>query len=290
MKTFGGAWTDEKLDRVAKYLKAYNLALKAKPSPARPFVRMYIDAFAGSGYRTPRSGEYPSLLKEAEPLAKGSARIALEVVPPFNHYIFIEANRSRFERLSALGDEFGDHAAKIDFIHGDANDSIARICRGTDWQRTRAVVFLDPFGMQVDWTTIEEIAATRAIDLWYLVPTGTGLSRLLPRNAKFGPGWEKRITAMTGDKNWRPVFYPPRPDQDLFGERIVKVRSASIESIEQYFLRRLRTCFAGVAPRGVRLGPKDKAPLYLLTFACANPHPKALALALKIAGYVIDNP
>ena len=35
-----------------------------------------------------------------------------------------------------------------------------------DWSSHRAVLFLDPYGMQVEWTTIEAIARTGAIDLW----------------------------------------------------------------------------------------------------------------------------
>jgi hypothetical protein len=34
------------------------------------------------------------------------------------------------------------------------------------------VLFLDPYGMQVDWTTIEAIARTKAIDLRVLFPLG----------------------------------------------------------------------------------------------------------------------
>lgn len=47
---FGGNWTEEKLDIIAAYLHQYTKALKDKPSPTRPFVKGYIDAFAGTGY------------------------------------------------------------------------------------------------------------------------------------------------------------------------------------------------------------------------------------------------
>ena len=46
---FGGPWTEEKLDRVTQYLHAYTTALKKQP-----FQLMYIDAFAGTGYRASR--------------------------------------------------------------------------------------------------------------------------------------------------------------------------------------------------------------------------------------------
>ena len=41
---FGGAWTEEKLQILERYLDAYTTALKNKP-----FNLVYIDAFAGVG-------------------------------------------------------------------------------------------------------------------------------------------------------------------------------------------------------------------------------------------------
>ena len=81
---FGGPWTEEKLDRVARYLQAYTTALKNQP-----FQLMYIDAFAGTGYRASRQKGQSARgffsLPQVTALAKGSARRALEVDPPFHH-------------------------------------------------------------------------------------------------------------------------------------------------------------------------------------------------------------
>jgi hypothetical protein len=80
---FGGPWTEEKLDRVTRYLQAYTTALKNQP-----FQLMYIDAFAGTGYRASKRkgqtvrGFFPQMTE----LVKGSARRALDVDPPFVAY------------------------------------------------------------------------------------------------------------------------------------------------------------------------------------------------------------
>ena len=82
---FGGLWTEEKLDKVTKYLQAYTTALKNQP-----FQLMYIDAFAGTGYRaSKRSGQtargfFP--LPQMTELAKGSARRALDIQPAFDRH------------------------------------------------------------------------------------------------------------------------------------------------------------------------------------------------------------
>jgi hypothetical protein len=45
---FGGDWTKGKLNVIAGYLRSYTTVLKDKPSKEDPFVKGYIDAFAGT--------------------------------------------------------------------------------------------------------------------------------------------------------------------------------------------------------------------------------------------------
>lgn len=61
---FGGKWTEQKLQVMERYFSAYAIALKNAP-----FERWYVDAFAGTGERTSRSGArevLPSLFGEDE--------------------------------------------------------------------------------------------------------------------------------------------------------------------------------------------------------------------------------
>ena len=62
-QSFGGSWTELKLNLVESYLQAYSTALKKKG-----FYKMYVDAFAGTGYREMIGEEHetPALLREAE--------------------------------------------------------------------------------------------------------------------------------------------------------------------------------------------------------------------------------
>ena len=143
---FGGPWTVEKLDALRAYLNAYAQALKNQP-----FRRYYIDAFAGTGDRTVKRQEAAGLLEipELDVMTKGSARVALEIEPPFDRYIFIEKRRRRSSALEYLKSEFPNCA--IEILNEDANAAVQRICRDTDWRSNRAVLFLDPYGMQVSW-------------------------------------------------------------------------------------------------------------------------------------------
>ena len=46
---FGGDWTEDKLERVRKYLSAYMLIFE-RNERARLFFPTYVNAFAGTGY------------------------------------------------------------------------------------------------------------------------------------------------------------------------------------------------------------------------------------------------
>lgn len=88
-------WTDIKLKLLRSCLHFYTQALKKQP-----FKLLYIDAFAGTGYRTVGSNQ--SGLFASERRLKGSAQIALELERPFDRYVFIEWNTRRFQVLETL--------------------------------------------------------------------------------------------------------------------------------------------------------------------------------------------
>lgn len=283
--TFGGDWTETKLTIVGKYLAAYTKALRNQP-----FKKGYIDAFAGSGYRSERGapdedGDMFADLREKEPksLRDGSARIALKTDPPFDSYVFLETDPSRFEQLEALKSEFPHLADRISTHQADANEHLQKIYR-LDWSAHRAVVFLDPYGMQVDWATIAAVARTRSIDLWILFPLGQAVNRMLPRHGELPKGWQDRLDRFLGTPEWRDRLYKRRKETDLSGETET-VEKASIEAIGEFFIERLASVFAGVADKPAILRNSTGCPPYLLCFACGNPRAKGPALG--IADYIL---
>jgi len=130
--SFGGVWTERKLSVVRRYLEIYAQALKHQP-----FERVYIDAFAGTGDRTNKRRETQPLLDlpELDAIAKGSARLALEVEPPFQRYILIERATRRASELASLKSQFSGR--NIEIVNADANEAIAKLCRGINWRSTR---------------------------------------------------------------------------------------------------------------------------------------------------------
>lgn len=287
---FGGDWTQKKLDIVAKYLAAYTTALKKQS-----FVTAYVDAFAGTGYRANSAAEethgeeslffFDIAQPEAQQLLDGSARIALNTEPRFSKYIFIDRDPEHCAELEKLKADFPDKAADITVIEGDANAAIVKLCDETDWRSFRAVMFIDPYGMQLEWATIDKIAATEAIDLWLLFPLGVGVNRLLTKSGVIPPGWRHRLDVLLGTTEWSKELYRVEKSLDLFGTEADHTVKASLEVIGRYFNDRLKTIFVGVAEEPAVLRNSKGSPLYLLCFAAGNE--KGAAIALKIAEHIL---
>ena len=280
---FGGAWTDEKLRVLQGYLSAYTTALKNTS-----FRKGYLDAFAGTGYRDApeRLALLPDLVGvEPQTFLDGSARIALRTQPPFDGFVFVEQHGGRRAQLEQLKDEFPEHRDNVQIRGGDANEQIQEIC-ALDWHRRRAVLFLDPYGMQVEWKTIAAIAATKAIDMWLLFPLGIGVNRLLTHTGDIPPSWRDRLTALLGRDDWYDEFYRAETTTNLFGDDETRVVRASIETIGRYFNERLRSVFFAVANEPKVLRNSKGSPLYLLCFGVGNE--KGSRIALNIASHLLS--
>ena len=96
--------------------------------------------------------------------------------------------------------------------------------------------------------------------------------------------WQDTLDRSLGLKGWRDAFYAEEEEADLFeGTRSRKVKDASPEKLEQFYLDRLRTIFPTVMKNCVRLTNSKNQTMYLLCFASANPSSKVKALATKLA-------
>ena len=296
-ETWGGRWTDEKLGVLRGYLEAYLAALKNMP-----FELGYVDAFAGAGYRVDGRGGDPaqrSLLGDAPAQAyrEGAARIALGLDPGFDAYVFIERREAKAAELAVYAAEHA-RSRSVQVLRGDANERLRDLC-GMNWRGRRAVVFLDPYGMQVEWPTLEALASTEAVDVWVLFPLGVAVNRLLAgRLDQITPAWRRRLDATFGTPEWAGRLYETAEEKarrtgaslTLFDEPVEggPTKAVGLDEIAAYYVERLGTVFPHVAQRHRVLRDPDGRALYALVFAAANPSPKAGALSLRIAGHLLD--
>jgi three-Cys-motif partner protein len=229
----------------------------------------------------------PEFGVEEKQFFDGSARIALGIKPDFQHYIFVEKVESRSKKLENLKIEFPDKAKKIKVINEESNKYLQKICK-KDWSNHRAVVFLDPYGMQVKWKTIEAIASTKAIDLWILFPLGQAINRLLKRDGNIRHSTKKTLTEFFGEEKWFEAFYTKSDQLSIIEENIKKYqKNADFMKISSYFSERLNTIFKDRVSKPKVLYNSTNNPLFLLFFAAGNE--RGARTAIKIAEYILES-
>jgi three-Cys-motif partner protein len=205
--------------------------------------------------------------------------------------VLIENDPGRFAALKQLREEFPTR--QIECFQGDANDVVRHLCLSTQWQRVRGVIFLDPFGMEVDWSTLEAVAATRALDVWYFFPL-MGLYRQAANDLSHfdvDPRKRERLNRVLGTDEWQRVWYgTPHGPRDLLDEPQTAIRTADVNAIERYVKGLLGSIFKGTVLDPLRIYNDRNAPLASLFFAVSNPSRRAVQRATDIAGHILRLP
>jgi len=223
---------------------------------------------------------FPELLEGVEEYQKGSVRRALEVEPQFDHYILIEKDKKRFAELESIRREFPSRDIQV--RNQEANEFLQRWCETFSTTRSRAVVFLDPFGANVSWITIRQIARTKAIDLWLLFPL-FAVNRMLIKDRKPPKPWGDRLTQIFGTPDWEAEFYTGHEEQirlEGFGDTELIEKVANMRKISDFLVNRLKQEFVAAAEPLI-LNNSRNSPLYLFCFAAGNE--KGATTGLKIA-------
>ena len=282
MKTdhsFGGSWTQEKLEILRRYLDAYTKALKNQR-----FNLIYIDAFAGTGSWQPGSAYSPDDYGEFNEMLKGSPIIALDIVDKqFDKFIFIDTKPEHIESLTSLKTETPDR--NINVINSDANVAIPRICSAMG-PLDRAVVFLDPYATQVSWTTIVSIAQTGKIDCWILFPL-MAITRQMPVGREPDPKWVANLDRIFGGRNYWHDFYAPAKQPSLWNQGNELEREEGSDKIAEAYRERLKTVFIRVAPTRRVLKNSTNSNLFDLFFAASNP--QGADIAVNIADHILQH-
>ncbi len=273
-----GPWVKEKLLCLEKYLNAYTRILRKQ----RFKGYFYIDAFAGPGTLKIRQKQTTSSLQQSlfevseygkndadeAKYINGSPNVALKIENPFTDYIFIEIDRQRLLQLKTLEETYHDNQLprRIHIRDQDCNAYLDEFLKKTNWNDWRGVVFLDPFGMQVPWSTIAEIGETRAIEVFINFPVGMAIQRLLKNSGEFTQEQRSRLDQYFGTNDWYPLLYDST--QDLFGEKTQKIQQAG-DKLVSWYRARLKKVFGFVSTAREIHNTRGR-PLYYLIFAGPN--------------------
>jgi three-Cys-motif partner protein len=133
----------------------------------------------------------------------------------------------------------------------------------------RGLIFLDPFGMDTEWSTIEQIAKTRALEILMNLPVMALNRTVLPNDPNaLTEAQIERMNRFWGSAEWRADIYAEVPT--LFGPVEVKIHPTTGRRLGRLFKKRLREVFPYVTEPLVMTNSKN-APLYCLTFAGHHP-------------------
>lgn len=272
MNQFGGNWTEAKMEIVVDYAKAY-LIIMNKQNWVKT---LYFDGFAGSG-----------LIGDAdkEESIKGTALRILDIdqPKPFDIYYFVEKDEKNKKALEGIVNSqyFGKNAH---IVRADCNKKLIDMADFLNKNKKyRALAFIDPFGMTVNWDSIKNLKGL-GIDFWILVPTGVGVNRLLIRNMENIPkGWLDKLEKFLGltKEEILAYFYSSKTVNTLFGEEIqMNKEDSAINKIGELYRQRLKTVFNFVSESFVMRNSTNSI-MYHFMMATNN------ETALKLANDVI---
>ncbi|MGB0879446.1 MAG: three-Cys-motif partner protein TcmP [Polaribacter sp.] len=240
MNNFGGNWTENKIEILVEYAKAY-LTIMNKHKYFKPF---YFDGFAGSGFIKEKSK-----LDKKTVLGAAKRIIDIEEPIPFEQYYFVEKDEDKFNSLKKATKDYRDK--KIYVVNTDCNDKLKSLSKFLQKKRnknTRVLAYIDPCGMQLEWSSIECLK-NLGIDFWVLVPTGLGVNRLLKKNGEISDAWLSKLEVFLGmnREEIKNVFYEKSRQISLFGdERFDKVSNA-IEKSADLYKNRLHEIFSYIS-------------------------------------------
>lgn len=289
--SWGGAWTEEKLDALEKYVKAY-LTIMNNYKDQYGWKLIYFDGFAGSGSRNedgtqPVSELMSDLFKDEyiddEELNtyKGAAERVLGITQKgFDQYVFVDKNKTSSQQLEERLAPFAKEKNLV-FKTSDANEQVETLAKAMHKsKRLASLVLLDPFGMQVDWTSIQQLKGTHT-DLWILIPTGVIVNRLLDRKCELTH--IDKLTSFFGkdEEFLKDYFYKKKTVDTLFGEtEIVEKVKKPIEKIADLYIEQLKTIFDHVTEKPLVLYNTRNTPIF--HFACASNNKNAIKIASQI--------
>jgi three-Cys-motif partner protein len=152
-----GAWANEKLYYLERYLDIVSVGMKKK-WPDRLY---YVDLFAGPG---------KCLIRETNEEIDGSPLIALKF--NFAKYFFVESDKKCYRALAARVKARAPEK-NVEIIQGDCNDEIDKIKLPPS---SLGLAFIDPTGVsQLAFGTIRKLAHNRKIDVIINFPEGMGI-------------------------------------------------------------------------------------------------------------------
>jgi three-Cys-motif partner protein len=245
MNNFGGAWTENKIEILTEYAKAY-LNIMNVYAERYNWKLLYFDGFAGSGFI--KKGK-----EENQKLIVGSAKriIEIEFPRPFDLFYFVE---KEIENVSLLRENTEKlfPEKNIHIVNTDCNEkimSMSNFLASPKGKKYKALAYIDPCGMQLNWSSLEALQKL-SVDVWILIPTGMGVNRLLKNDSNISDAWVSKLEVFLGmsKDDILKHFYKEITTYTLFGEeRKITKEEKAIEKSAILYKERLNNLFKFVS-------------------------------------------
>lgn len=221
-----GIWSEVKLAIVREYA-AYSKIMEAwRRDKINRLSWIYIDGYAGPGYHVSKAtGE----------VVEGSPVIAMNIVPAFHEYHFIDTEPARSQQLRDIAGE----RKNVFTYTEDCNTVLLRdvFPRAKHSDYRRALCLLDPYNIDLTWQVIEAAGKSGSVDMFLnFMIMDINRNALRKRVEKSLQSKVDQLTRLVGDESWKEAGY--RKVETLFGEDYQKV---SNEEFAEWFRQRLIT-------------------------------------------------
>lgn len=285
MKEFGGAWTEEKLQAFIKYVKAY-LTILNSYKEAYNWKTLYFDGFSGSGDITTNKSLLENSFfsdedkKELTTYTKGSVRRIFELEEPykFDRYFFIDMDSENINSINKIVVDLKLDKNKIRTSSGDCNDALLKFSKYLKENKTRkALILLDPFGMPLDWKSIESLKDTSS-DIWILVPSGVAINRLISKNIDSANFDKLSLFFGLSKDELIHNFYTESHQTSLFGdEQDLEKVPQTINKIVNIYVQQLKKVWKHTTEKPLILKNSKNSILFHFIFASNNSTAKKIA-------------
>ena len=193
-----GEWVKEKLFYVQRYIDAFETAMRNKSWRRR----VYIDLFSGSG---------KCVIRGANEYVLGSPLLALTTQYPFTDYYFDDLEQENIDTLRKRSSNAIISQNHIHYLTGNANQKVQGVVSDIE-QFDKVFIkgvgscpnlaFLDPEGLELEWSTVEALGKMRTMDL-IIHYSQNGLTRNLEKCYSLDE--ETIVDRFFGDYQWRAV-------------------------------------------------------------------------------------
>jgi three-Cys-motif partner protein len=251
-----GYWSEIKIEIIEKYARAYSSIISAQPLKLE---HCYIDAFAGAGQHI-RKGSTETVL--------GSPIAAVNVLPPFYRYYFIDLEPAKVDNLQSL---IGTRD-NVKIMEGDCNrlllENVFPEVRYEHYKR--GLCILDPYGLHLDWTVIAKAGEMKTIEIFINFPVADiNRNVLWKKPAGVDPKDIDRMNAFWGDESWRDIAYAPSAQGGLFGPPAME-KSENDVIAEAFRQRLIKVAGFKNVPPPLPMRNTQNAIVYYLFFASMN--------------------